>query len=207
MKISAIELIESPTGLTPFCIPSLGEIVVISGSNGSGKTRLLKQIENHVNGLRHGVNDGTLKLTICEQDKNELLSIENVDKIELANYSHFDAYLQLPNGLTPYVIHKAKTLLQTCNYEETALNSLLLLEDMVKGYSEEFKDLSEFKRFSENIASAFHIKIEKDDQTGQLKLFGLDLDKAALSPGQQYLLRIAVACYCNIDNDKMVFFT
>lgn len=37
LKISTIELVESKDGLIPFNIPSLGDIVILSGSNGSGK--------------------------------------------------------------------------------------------------------------------------------------------------------------------------
>lgn len=36
-------------------------------------------------------------------------------------------------------------------------------------------------------------------------MFGQLLKDAALSPGQLYLLRVAVACYCNNDNQNLVF--
>ena len=32
-------------------------------------------------------------------------------------------------------------------------------------------------------------------------LFDLDVNNSMLSPGQQYLLRIAVACYCNVADE------
>ncbi len=205
MKISAIELLETKEGLQPFCIPSLGDIVVLSGSNGSGKTRLLKLLENHICALRNGEEVSGIKLCICEDGKETVLKKENALEIEVVNYSHFDAQLQMAEGFTPYVICKAREVLQTCNYEETALNSLLLLEDMAHGYSEEFQDETIFEKFAKELEVSFSIKLKRDENKN-LKFFGdLIPEKAGLSPGQQYLLRIAVACYCNKNKGNLIF--
>lgn len=207
MRISAIKLTKSKEGLDPFYVSPLGRVVILSGSNGSGKTRLLKLLEQYVSAVQNGEDESYLNLKICRQreEDSEIFCQSNANQIKLVNYSHFDAQLQLPENFTPYVISKAKEVLEVCNYEETALNSLLLLDDMAHGYSSEFRDGVQFKDFVDKFAKPFHIQIKKD-QKNDLRFFcDLAPDQAALSPGQRYLLRIAVACYRNIDNEKLIF--
>lgn len=202
-----MKLTESKDGLTPFFVSCLGKVVILSGSNGSGKTRLLKLLEQYVRAMQRGKEENYFSLKIChlEEGTGEVFGKTNADQIEIINYSHFDAQLQPPENFTPYVISKAKEILETCNYEETALNSLLLLDDMAHGYSSEFRDGVQFNEFVNNYAEPFHIQVKKDEQNN-LKFFGnLDSNQAALSPGQSYLLRVAVACYRNIDNEKQIF--
>lgn len=206
MKISAMELTEpSDCGLSPFPILPLGPVVVLTGRNGSGKTRLLKLIEKTVCDLQAGSLSSPLRLKIIENGEEVFLTPNNADRINVVNYSHFDAQLQSPKGFTPYVIHRAKDILSVCDYGETALNSLLLLEDLANGYSEEFRDGREFEYFSKHFAQELGLQIEKDPDTGALRLFGQEIETAGLSPGQQYLLRIAIACYQNQDNEKLIF--
>lgn len=205
MKIASIALEKSKDGLNTFRQIPLGQVVVVAGSNGSGKTRLLKLLEEHVKGLRRGEDEGFLSLQIpFDPQTNVTLTPENVDRLKLVNYSHFDAQLQLPKGFTPYVICQAKELLSACDYEETALNSLLLLEDMAKGYSEEFRDGRAFDEFAKSFAQPFQLVVERDENRC-LKLFDRKAEGVKLSPGQQYLLRIAVACYQNRNDERMVF--
>ncbi len=207
MRISAIDLKESKRGITKFSHCGLGDVVILTGSNGSGKTRLLKIIEQHVNDLYSGFSDITTELKIVDESGDEkVLTSTNAKQLKIINYSHFDAQLQSPEKFTPYVIHKAKDLLYNCDYEETALNSLLFIYDMAMGYSDEFKDEAQFEQFRNTIAKDFGIRIavEKTDGRKKLKLFDLDVDNAALSPGQQYLIRIAVACFRNkVDNNSV----
>lgn len=195
----------SDDGLSPFPLLTLGDVVVLTGCNGSGKTRLLKLIEKSIRDLQAGHADSPLHLKIEESGTESALTPENSNCIQVVNYSHFDAQLQSPKNFTPYVIHKAKDILQVCNYEETALNSLLLLEDLAHGYSEEFQDGQQFDYFSKKFARIFGLQIERVSGTNELKLFGQSIEKARLSPGQQYLLRIAVACYRNQNNANMIF--
>lgn len=211
MKISSIQLREIEggqpdvhEGLRPFPNIPLGSVVVLAGSNGSGKTRLLKLLEKHVEGLRSGAGISGLELKISQGGDEEVLGPDNVSGLELVNYSHYDAQLQLPDRFPTYVICRAKDLLRARSYEETALNALLLLEDMAQGYSEQFQDESEFLRFARDYAAPLHIQVSKDGK-GRLRLFGQLLKDAVLSPGQLYLLRVAVACYCNNDGRNLVF--
>lgn len=205
MKITSIELRKVQDGLKPFPQISLGQVVVVAGSNGSGKTRLLKLLKQYVQQLHNGSDDKTLCLQIPIDDQNSvLLTTENAAQIQMVNYSHFDAQLQLPDSFTPYVICQAKELLGICDYAETALNSLLFLEDLAKGYSDEFQDGHAFEEFVEKYANPFQLDVERDEKH-EIRLFGRTLAQAKLSPGQQYLLRIAVACYQNRNNENMVF--
>lgn len=214
MKISAITCAETnweSWGLRGFSAPSLGDVVVLAGRNGSGKTRLLRLLQQYVDGLRERRDNGELRLKICpvpddgERREETLLTPDTVSQVELVDYSHYDAQLQLPAGYTPYVISKARQLLREYRYEETALNALLLLEDMAKGYSPEYRDGAEWRRFVENYAAPFQLELTRERETLRPLLFGRGLEEAALSPGQQYLLRIAVACCCNEKNEKVIF--
>ncbi len=205
MKIASIELKKAQDGLKPFHKISLGQVVVVAGSNGSGKTRLLKLLKKYVQQMQDGTDDETLCLQISFNDQDSVpLTTENAAQVQMVNYSHFDAQLQLPDIFPPYVICQAKELLSVCDYAETALNSLLFLEDMAKGYSEEFRDGHAFEEFVEKYARPFQLDIQRDSKR-ELQLFGRTLAEAKLSPGQQYLLRIAVACYQNRNNERMVF--
>lgn len=209
LKISAINLKETKKGITQFSHCGLGDVVILTGSNGSGKTRLLKIIEQYVNNLRSGTDDKTIELSFVDQGETEkVLDLSCSKQLKVINYSHYDAYLQSPEKFTPYVIHKAKDLLSNCDYEETALNSLLFLYDMAMGYSNEFKDGAQFNEFKDTIGKEFNIKIsiEESEEKRSLKIFDLDIHDAALSPGQQYLIRIAVACYQNKADSNFVFF-
>lgn len=204
MKITSIELLESIEGLNPFSKINLGNVVILTGSNGSGKTRLLKLLQKHIASLKNGHSTCPLRLEISTPNGNEYLSESNAEYIDVNNYSHYDAKLQSPNKFTPYVISKAKEKLKICDYEETALNSLLLLEDMACGYSSEFQDGNEFLNIKKQLLSDFNITIGKNNNNN-LEISNLELEKASLSPGQQYLLRIEIACNYNQKNEDYIF--
>lgn len=206
MKISAVKLLREKDGLLPFELPMLGDVVIVTGGNGAGKTRLFKLMENYVKSLHEGSAADDFDIEICDNDILERLTNDNVNKVQIINYSHYDARLQSPVNFSPYVIHKAKELLKKCNYEETALNSLLFIEDMAKGYSDEFRDGRVFKCFKEDLKATFGIEIDYDSASESLTIFGLDVESAGLSPGQQYLLRMEVACFQNKDEDGLIFF-
>lgn len=207
MKISSIKILGNSEidGLSESKELLLGNIVVLAGKNGSGKTRLIKRLERYVGALKYdGKDTGELSIKIEINGKSKKLSVSNANCIELVNYSHYDAQLQSARKFTPYTISKSKELLHHHDYGVTALNALLLLEDMSHGYSQEFKDGSEWKRFIENYVTPFDIRLTKDFDNSP-KMFGLKVDDASLSPGQRYLLRMAVACYCNEQNEKVIF--
>lgn len=206
MKISAIQLLCEKDGLLPFKLPMLGNLVLVTGANGAGKTRLLKLIQSYVNSQYTSNSMNGIVMEIADNGKIEKFTKENANRVRIINYSHYDAKLQSPNSFSPYVIHKAKDILKKCDYEETALNSLLFIEDMAKGYSKEFENGEKFLDFQRDVKESFDIAIDYDKEKGHLQLFGLDIEKAALSPGQQYLLRMAVACFQNQNEAGLIFF-
>ena len=206
MKISDIKLEKEKDGLLPFHFPMLGDVVLLTGGNGAGKTRLLKMIQTHVTMLRNGEDTDSFALQIDRDGTSEVLTEYNVDDISIINYSHYDAKLQFPNDFSPYVIHSAKDKLLKCDYEETALNALLFIEDMARGYSEEFEGGEHFQKFKRDVEDCFDLKIDYNSEEGKLYLFGIEAEKALLSPGQQYLLRMAVACFQNRNEPNLVFF-
>lgn len=210
MRISAIKLQEDINGLKPFEVSLLKNLVILVGSNGAGKTRLLKLIQTYVEGLQQGRAavpcESGLEIMLQEDGTPRRMTEVNAGEVQIINYSHYDARLQVPDDYSPYVIHKAKEILRQCDYEETALNSLLFIEDMAKGYSEEFRNGEHFRRFRQETEETFELQINYNEDKRKLQLFGQDIDKAELSPGQQYLLRMAVACFQNEDKENLIFF-
>lgn len=199
MKIKSFKIKSEIDGIKPFSYDSLGNTVILTGKNGSGKTRFLKLLCNHLTSLNH--ND-LLEFYYVSNDEKEIL-YNNIGLIKIANYSHYDAILQSAKKFSPYVIGKAKDLLLECNYEETALNALLVIQDMAYGYSEEFKDGKRFLEFKQFLLDNFDIILDKGDTN--ITVFDRDIESAQLSPGQLYLLRIAVACFFNEKKDNLLF--
>lgn len=198
LKITELVIKEEINGIKPTIQKNLGELVILAGSNGSGKTRLLKLIYNTLKKPNNSIN---LKI---EANDKPLNNKKGKYKILPINFSHYDAKLQSPLDFTPYVISKAKDILLNCNYDETALNSLLFLQDMAKGYSKDFEDGRKFQEFSEFAEENFGLNISKDEEG--IKIFNIRIEDANLSPGQLYLLRIAIACFQNKENENLLFF-
>ncbi len=216
LKISSIEILDktildkksgvykSVDGLSKSDKMSLGNIVVLAGKNGAGKTRIIKRLEKYIKALNKNQDNEELHVWIENDGAEILLTKDNVANIELVNYSHYDAQLQTAKKYTPYVISQAKDLLQEYDYRVTALNALLLLEDMSHFYSEDFNN-DTWEQFVEEYLTPFELILSRDPASCDPRLFNLETDKAFLSPGQQYLLRMAVACFRNKKNDKVVF--
>ena len=190
-------------------LSNLNNIVLITGANGSGKSRFLKLLNRSFQNFKNNSDVSETYFKVCENDFDTEMELtkEIAQNFNLINYSHFDAKLQGPKNFSPYVIHQAKNKLKNCNYEETALNSLLFLKDLCEGYSEgsnesnEYKDLVEFIEFAKNLELDF----SWEQNSKSLTIFGRDFDDAKLSPGQLYALRIAVACKAHKTNGNIVF--
>lgn len=188
---------------------NLNNIVIITGANGSGKSRFLKLLNRSFQNLKNTENsfDSPFKIIENNSDAETDLTPEIAKSFNLVNYSHFDAKLQGPKNFSPYVIHQAKNKLENCNYEETALNSLLFLKDLCEGYSEGsnesngYKDLMDFIDFAQELELDF----SWDQSTKSLTIFDRKFDDANLSPGQLYALRIAVACKAHKASENIAF--
>jgi len=190
MKVSKIELTSKINGIEPFTMQSLGKFVILAGRNGSGKSRLLKLLENYCDNPYADEIKGKLKL--YDKDGKEMKDL----KAKLVNYSHYDAPLQKPNQFSPYVISKAKSNLKICDFEETALNALLYIEDLARGYSNGRPDKKKFGDFADFVNTVFDFELTIDKDNTPL-FSGQNINDAKLSPGQEYLLRMCVAIYCN----------
>lgn len=192
-------------------ISGLKKIVIITGANGSGKSRFLKVLEKRFKQLKADFNESNNCFKITETDsisgeKERDFTKDDANKMELINYSHFDAKLQRSENFSPYVIHQAKDKLKKCNYEETALNSLLYLEDLSLGYSEESNESNNYLALNDFISFAKELELdfswEKEEKT--IKIFNRNINDANLSPGQLYTFRIAVACQAHEKNENLI---
>lgn len=138
MRISSFKLPENAnnTGIrlsAQFrgCLNGLKNVVILTGGNGSGKSRFLKLFQNTFDNFKNipEYTENCFKVSEKNPDTNKDVEIEltkeMANRFNVINYSHFDARLQDAENFSPYVIHQAKNKLKSCNYEETALNSLL----------------------------------------------------------------------------------
>lgn len=194
-------------------LDNLKNVVILTGGNGSGKSRFLKLLQKKFEDVKYNScnNDNGFKVTymdkIFNKEVERELTIEMAKRINLINYSHFDAKLQEAEKFSPYVIHQSKNKLKTCNYEETAMNSLLYLKDLAEGYSEESNENNDYKALTDFIEFAKELELEFswDKNKRILKIFGRKFEDANLSPGQLYALRVAVACKSHEIGENFVF--
>lgn len=191
MKISSIYLKQPINGLQNVEMSDLGDIVVLTGTNGAGKSRLLKLLEKAIN-----KKENLDRIKIVLKDESKTYDLEGSDKLDISiiNYSHYDDVFQTPQLFTPYVISQAKEKLENCNFEETTKNGLLFIEYITK-YSDSPNELQEFNKLLKLLLNS---EIHEKEHT----LFGFEISKANLSPGQQYLLRMCIALHCNKIEDK-----
>lgn len=206
MRITDIKLKQECNGIRPFAMLGLGDMIILAGSNGSGKTRLLRMLKSYIDNLKDtekALDTDSLSVGVYLNGEKITLDQSNASCISVINYSHFDAQLQDPNKFPPYVIHKAKEHLKRCDISETALNALLFIKDLAKGYSPEFANGEDFTIFQDELKRLFNLELSRDEVKNPL-LFGRDIAYAAMSPGQQYLLRMAVALKCNVISGETI---
>lgn len=186
--IKAIE-IKNHNGLSTVGAIKTEQVVLLAGKNGAGKSRLLNSIVDKFGGKKVG---GTLELYFGSGDFQS-----NKSKHKICNYSHYDILLQSPKDFIPEVIAGAEKRLKNCSYEDTATDALLFIYDMAFGYSDFCKEHKElFSSFKEYAQEKFELVIEKDEKNKSLTICNDDgTDSRSMSPGQRYLLRMAVACF------------
>lgn len=220
MRISSFKLPEnaSNTGIrlsAQFrgCLNGLKNVVILTGGNGSGKSRFLKLFQNTFDNFKNNPEHIERYFKVSEKnpdinkDVEKELTKEMAKNFNVINYSHFDAKLQDAEIFSPYVIHQAKNKLKSCNYEETALNSLLYLKDLCEGYSESSNASNNYKELMDfiNLAKELELAFSWNKDKKELKIFDRKLEEANLSPGQLYALRIAVACSAHDVGENFIF--
>ncbi len=176
------------------CFNDLKQNIVLSGGNGSGKSRLFKLIEEKNQALH-------LRVT----KENESATVE-LDYVKIINFSCTDASLQSVEKFPTYTISKANNHLYELDVTETALNSLLYIHGLAKG---QIGTNGDFESFASYVNPMFFIdnetlKLSRDTNKNAL-FFGRAIDGDELSPGQKYLLRMAVALYLNKGKHDVIF--
>lgn len=186
--INAIE-IKNHNGLSTVGTIKTEQVVLLAGKNGAGKSRLLNSIADKFGGKK---DNGNFELYFSSGDFQS-----NKSKHKISNYSHYDILLQSPKDFIPEVIAGAEKRLKNCNYEDTATDALLFIYDMAFGYSDLCKEHEElFSSFKDYARENFELIIEKDGENNGLIICNDDgTDSKSMSPGQRYLLRMAVASF------------
>ena len=174
--ITKIELNKPCLGLCKFSMPiNNTSKIFLTGSNGSGKSRLLKlliaYLENH--------------------------NLENSEKIAFANFSHYETRMQNPDDFPYFVIAELgnKAIQGKSTFGDASRDAILLIHYLFIHDEKRFNELNDF---------LYDIIGAKIESKGQLTIFNLPIDKAFLSPGQQYLLRLSVAIFFNTNLNILI---
>lgn len=199
----------------------LGNIVVLAGSNGSGKSRVFKLLTQHIQSqIREERSEETIaqgekaniSMDVMGKNGQKKLSLAHWKDTEILNYSQYNQPLQRPGKFTPYVLEQTVQRLKSCDFETTAKDALLYLrylseisETAFLKENLETKDdhpvpCSEFQKFQKFLLEMSQLTLDRkvnEDKSIQTTLCGEALEHCHLSPGQQYLLRMSVALYCN----------
>jgi len=209
LRIVKVEIKTEISGLSPFIMGDLGQFVVLAGENGSGKTRLLKMLEENAKFRKNKACGNKLDefINISYTDNKGSLIEEDVviTGLSISNYSHSDLPLQPASDFPPYVINVSKNNLQDpkCNFGQTAQEALLYLTRLSRYEHDEMQIFNE-----QYCKPLLGYPLECGERNEPL-LFGYpisELSKKPLSPGQKYLLRLCVALNCNvIPKDGILF--
>ena len=83
----------------------------------------------------------------------------------------------------------------------------MYLKDLSEGYSEESNESNNYKALVDFIEFAKDLELDFNwnPEERVLKIFNREIEKACLSPGQIYALRIAVACKAHRNGENFIF--
>lgn len=244
MKITGINIPENfeSKGLKAINLSRFGEIVVIAGKNGSGKTRLLDILVRHANSC---ILDGNTKRSIIqskEQYENALKTqsshpdseqwkkviTQHEEALEKNSYFQRDQEEQKINTVpfVPKGLHLSASKDTTPNNRKNAHNTAKHFANITNMhqntllYIAQEYDYNEYATHPNNVEDPECESLKKSfaslndlielflgvrlgrDKDG-CTLFGLDIDKAALSDGQKVLLQLCVMLHAqnaSLDN-------
>lgn len=198
----------------------LGDVVVLAGSNGSGKSRIFKMLTQHIQSLaaeEHQISavngaSPTLVLKALGENGEEKIENSNWENVEVFNYSQYNQPLQSPKNFTPHVLEKTVHQLEECDFESTAKNALLYLRYLSEinetaflkeNHPQGISPFQTFQNFLKEFSQLDLVRSVNENGTAiQTTLCGQLLDSCQLSPGQQYLLRMCVSLHCNQVSQK-----
>jgi len=176
--IKMIKLNSEFNGLKPFVMENLRHVIVLTGPNGSGKTRLLKLLAEYLRNKNE-----------CSC-KNFSIYPENAeDKFIVSDFSHYDAPLQLPSSFPYFVISLTNNRLRGGEFANIDKEALLYIQCIA------WHNKDEFKQFNSLLEKIIGEQIYEKNK--KLTFFNLEFNNMNLSPGQQYLLRLCVVLFYN----------
>ena len=171
-------------GLKPFIMDNLRKVVILTGPNGSGKTRLLNLLADYLENKN--------------LDEYKCFSIypDNPDNIiKVSNFSHYDAPLQLPSNFPYYVVTLTNERLEAAEFANIDKEALLYIQCIAQ------HDKEKFEQFNEFLVNIMDERILYDND--EFIFFDRTFENMNLSPGQNYLLRLCVTLFCNQEKDSM----
>lgn len=186
MKIKSISSKKEIKGIEMFSMGELGDVVVLAGENGSGKTRFFKLIEDSIMSLKNGENFSDISIDIEGKIKSVI------------NFSHSELSLQLPDVYPPYVINISEdNLKKDCNFTRTSYEALLYITKLAR-YGEKDK----LEKFNQKFCKPLlGCEVKYNPVSKKVIIFeNISIDELQtkpLSPGQTYLLRLCVALSCH----------
>lgn len=165
MKITEVNLIENITnqvGLKPISMKKIGDMVLLAGKNGSGKTRLLNLIRNHTQNVQNDINQrSSAKSNIdsyLNNIKNQPQEKQNFER-NIQNYRNQIVIWEQQIENQPQ--RKQQLEQNIKNYENQILNWEQQIENQPKQKEEWEKEIL---KFEEQLSLPIPIILENNQQ-------------------------------------------
>lgn len=215
-------------GLEPVKMHRLGNLVLLAGKNGSGKSRVLRKMLQIINRIdevidyklnaQHRINDAALDqfdLTLAKLFNYVLPSDKKLSKYsnKILNFVPQNLDLQSWKDLNYSNLLESAEAAEEIGFDKmhlSVLPKIQLLKNiwiatshpfLINNFSEEQRNLAvnEFDEFNNLIERVLGTKIGVDINNNPT-LFGLSIEESNLSQGQKLLLQLCTAIHCQKKN-------